>query len=163
MWYLLNNQSYPFIIFNRAIQLYKNEYYKVIREAKNYSNVTFLLKYMMNHTREELEKDYIINMIKDSCNCDISTVDYQSLHYILSMKGIKTYIDFAQFYNRQNEKKKVYDIYNDMLYPLIDKKIIIPTTPTSKKIGGIGNNYNFKLNDSFYELDSGKIKKIYIK
>lgn len=163
MWYLLNNQSYPFIIFNRAIQLYKNEYYKVIREAKNYSNVTFFLKYMMNHTREELEKDYIINMIRNSCNYDISTVDYQSLHYILSMRGIKTYIDFAQFYNRQNEKKKVYDIYNDMLYPLIDKKIIIPTTPTSKKIGGIGNNYNFKLNDSFYELDSSKIKKIYIK
>lgn len=106
MWYLLNNQSYPFIIFNRAIQLYKTEYYKVIREAKEYSNVTFFLKYMMDHTREELEKDYIINMIKDNCNYDISTIDYQSLHYILSMKGIKTYIDFAQFYNSQNEKRK---------------------------------------------------------
>lgn len=163
MWYLLNNQSYPFIIFNRAIQLYKTEYYKVIRDAKKYSNVTFFLKYMMDHTREELEKDYIINIIKDNCNCDMSTVDYQSLHYILSMKGLKTYVDFAQFYNSQNEKKKVYDIYNDMLYPLIDKKIIIPTKPTNKSVGGIGNNYNFELNKSLYEVDNNKIKKIYIR
>lgn len=163
MWYLLNNQSYPFIIFNRAIPLYKAEYYKVIREAKKYSNVTFFLKYMMNHTREELEKDYIINMIKDNCNYNISTVDYQSLHYILSMKGIKIYIDFAQFYNRQNEKKKIYDIYCDMLYPLIDKNIIIPTKPTNKSIGGIGNNYSFELNKSLYEVDNNKIKKIYIR
>ena len=34
MWYLLNKQIYPYIIFNRAISLNKNEYYKLIKNTK---------------------------------------------------------------------------------------------------------------------------------
>lgn len=158
MWYLLNNKSYPFIIFNRAIQLYKSEYYKVIRESKKYSNVTFFLKYMIDHTREELEKDYIMNMIKDNSNYEFSSLDYQTLHYILSIRGCKTYVDFAQFYNQQNERKKVIDIYSDMLLPLLDKGIILEGKPTNKRISGIGNNHNFEINSSLYEVNPNKIK-----
>ena len=30
MWYLLNKEAYPFIIFNRGISLNKKEYYRVL-------------------------------------------------------------------------------------------------------------------------------------
>lgn len=39
LWHLLNEKAYPFVIFNRGIQINKNRYYKVIREVKKYSNV----------------------------------------------------------------------------------------------------------------------------
>lgn len=43
MWYLLNNNIYPYIIFNRGISLNKSLYYKIIRDVKKYRNVTFFL------------------------------------------------------------------------------------------------------------------------
>ena len=162
MWYLLKNKSYPFIIFNRAIELCKNEYYKVIRETKKYADVTFFLNYMMEHTFIELQKDYIMNMIKNNCNYDLTSVDYQSLRYILSMKSNLTYSDFVQYYNLQNEFKGYRDVFIDMLLPLLDKGIIIEGRETKKHITPTEFNHTFCLNSSMIDLNDPKIKKIEI-
>ena len=53
MWYLLNNDVYPYIIFNRGISLNKNLYYKIIRDVKQYRNVTFFLNYMLDNVKIE--------------------------------------------------------------------------------------------------------------
>lgn len=161
LWYLLNNKNYPFIIFNRAITLYKNEYYKVIRQSKKYKNITFFLKYMLDNTQIELEKDYVMNTIKESSNYHLTSTDYQTLHYILSMKGQLTYLDFMRFYTLQNEHKKKLEIYNDMLLPLLDNGILLEGSPTKKKISGLGDNRFFSLNTHYYDQDPNKIKHLF--
>ena len=109
MWYLLNNEVYPYIIFNRAISLNKRLYYKIIREVKEYRNVTFFLNYMLDNVKIELEKEYVMDMI-GSNSSHLTAVDYQTMYYILSMKGLLTAKDFITFYNNHNDKKKSIDI-----------------------------------------------------
>lgn len=160
MWYLLNNKDNPFVIFNRAIQLHKAEYYRIIRRTKMNTNITYFLQYMLEHTREEIEKEYIMNMIKNTSNVNLSSLDFQTLHYILSLKSNNTYLDFVRFYNIQNERKSPNSIYNEMLKPLLDNGIIIQKECTSKQVHFSNDGYNhyFSLNESLYENDPEKIK-----
>ena len=159
MWYLLNNNIYPYIIFNRGISLNKNLYYKIIRDVKQYRNVTFFLNYMLDNVKIELEKEYVMDMIKSSSS-HLTAVDYQTMYYILSMKGLLTVKDFITFYNKHNDKKKAYDIYNNMIIPLIDKGIIIKDRDTNANIYSNQKNFTFKLNEYRYENDPQKIKKL---
>lgn len=162
MWYLLNNKAYPYIIFNRGIILNKNEYYKVIREVKKYNNVTFFINYMLNNVRVELEKEYIIDMIK-SVNNDLSAVDYQTIYYILSMNSLLSAKDFTTFYNKHNDKKRALEVYKTMLEPLLDKNVIVKLRDTKGNISSLESNFVFELNKSMYENDPSKIKKLIIK
>ena len=164
MWYLLNNKANSFVIFNRSIPLHKPEYYRVIRDTKKFRNATYFIHYMMDHTREELEKEYIMNMIKDSSNIELTSLDYQTLHYILSLKNNLTYLDFARFYNEQNDRKKPSEIYEQMIIPLLDKNIIIQGGTTNKMVSFSNDRYNhyFSINSSLYEKDPNKIKHLKI-
>ncbi len=159
MWYLLNNKVYPYIIFNRAISLSKTKYYKVIRKAKQTCNVTYFLKFMLDNVRIELEKEYIMEMIKSSSS-GLTPIDYQTIYYILSMNGILTARDFCHFYNLNNDKKKVKEIYENMIIPLLDKNIIIILRETDKFINDKDKNFIFKLNEDKYEVNPNKIKKL---
>lgn len=162
MWYLLNHGAYPYIIFNRGIQQSKNKYYRIIRDVKKFKNVTFFLNYMMISLKAELEKEHIMEMIAQSCRHKLSSLDYQTMQYILSMNSQITYADFARFYNSQNEHKKLPEIFDTMISPLIDKGVIIPTRETSRSYkSGLQNSF-FELNPSMYEIDPVKIKRIHM-
>ena len=159
MWYLLNNKVYPYIIFNRAISLNKTKYYKEIRKVKQTCNITYFLKFMLENVRIELEKEYIMEMIKSSSS-SLTPIDYQTIYYILSMNGILTVRDFGYFYNLNNDKKNLKEIYENMIIPLLDKNIIISIRETDKYINDKDKNFIFKLNENKYELDTNKIKKL---
>lgn len=148
MWYLLNHEVYPYIIFNRAIQLDKNKYYKVIRDGRVFHNVTFFLNYLLKNVLIELEKEYTMELISDSARFELTDADIQTLYYILSMKGLLTYYDFTAFYNHLNNHTNPYKAYSLMLEPLIDKEIIIPGKHTSNP-----NNHLFTLNSSLFEIN----------
>lgn len=141
MWYLLNHEAYPFIIFNRAIQLDKSRYYKVIREGKKYHNITYFLKYMLQNGLVELEKEYAMQEIAANSSHRLSAADYQTMYYILSMKGNWTLADFATFYNRLNDKKSFKQIYDSMLVSLFDKGILIPSKKTNRFINETQNQF----------------------
>ena len=161
MWYLMNKEAYPFIIFNRGISLNKTEYYRVINDVKQYKNVSFFLNYMMEHVRTELEKEYIMDMINVSASEQLTSLDFQNLHYILSMKGNHTYLDFGAFYNNQNSEKKHFnEIYADMLVPLLEKGVIIEGNKTNKSTPNGRENHFFEINDKLYDKDSPKIKRL---
>ena len=162
IWYLLNNKIYPYIIFNRGIMLNKQKYYKVIRDVKKYHNITYFLNYMLNTVKLELEKEYIMDMIK-SCSSHLTAVDYQTMYYILSMRSIISLKDFTTFYNNYNDKKSVKDIYNFMIEPLLDKSIIVKVRDTKTNINPNEKNFIFELNKSKYEIDKSKIKRLSIK
>ena len=165
MWYLLNNKANSFVIFNRSIPLHKPEYYRVIRDTKKFRNATYFLHYMMEHTREELEKEYVMTMIKDSSNIELTSLDFQTLHYILSLKTNITYLDFARFYNNQNERKKPSEIYEQMIIPLLDKNIIVQGDTTNKMVSFSNDNYNhyFEINKNLYEYNPEKINHLKLK
>ena len=162
IWYLLNNEVYPYIIFNRGISLDDNIYCKVIKDAKVFGNITYFLNYMLGSVRLELEKEYIMDMIKYSSNQKLTAVDFQTMYYILSMKGFLSAKDFFSFYNRHNDKKKSLEIYRTMLEPLLDKNIIIKVRDTKGDMKDEKKNFVFKLNPSMYDVDPDKIKKLKI-
>lgn len=148
MWYLLNNEAYPYIIFNRAIQLNKSKYYTVIRDGRKFHNVTYFLNYMLKNVLIELEKEYTMEMISDNAKYELIDADLQTIYYILSMKSILTYSDFNAFYNYFNSRKKPNEIYKEVLEPLIDKEIIIPGNYTKKN-----NNRFFGINPNVVETN----------
>ena len=51
LWFLNNNKSYPYTIFNRAITFNKNNYYKIIRDTKHYKNLTSFVKFVAEGTK----------------------------------------------------------------------------------------------------------------
>lgn len=163
MWYLLNNNVYPYVIFNRGIQINKNEYYKIIRETKKYSDISLFLKYMMNTVLAELEKEYIMQLIANSCSKKLETLDYQTLHYLLSIKENITVSDFANMYNRYNNKKKVLKIEEEMILPLIEKDILIKTRETNGHLSSFKNNYELAFNFKYVDYDDNLIKNIHVK
>ncbi|MDD2435386.1 MAG: Fic family protein [Bacilli bacterium] len=160
MWYLLNNKVYPYVIFNRAIQLEKNKYYEVIRDVKKYCNISYFINLMLENVKIELEKEYIMHGIAASTSSKLTSLDYQSLHYILSMKGMKTVNDFASLYNRINDKRKLLDIYQSMIIPLLDKDVIRHVRDTNNNIYGTQSNFVFELNPSKLDNNPNKIKKL---
>lgn len=160
MWHLLNNKVYPYVIFNRGIQLQKNKYYLVIRDVKKFCNVSFFINYMMETVKTELEKEYIMHSIASSTSSKLTSLDYQTLHYILSMNGLKTVSDFASFYNNSNERKRQREIYERMIIPLMDKGIIIPVRKTDSNIYGDTSNFVFEFNPSRIDNNPEKIKRL---
>ncbi len=148
MWYLINNKAFPYIIFNRAIQLDKNTYYTVIRDGRRFHNVTYFLNYMLKNTLVELEKEYTMEMISDNAMYELSDGEIQTLYYILSMKGNLTYYDFCTFYNHLNTKKKRNAIYQEVITPLLEKGIILEGRKTNNK----DNNY-FSLNPKLISIE----------
>lgn len=160
MWYLLNNKAYPYIIFNRAMPLTIGKYYKVIRDTNKFRNMTFFLGYMLENVKMELEKEYVIETIKDNISGNISETDYQTLLYILSMKGEKTCKDYACFYNRLCERKKPTIIRDEMLIPLIDRGVINVIRNTNSYLNDGRENFAFEINDKL--VDRQKIKRLKI-
>ena len=159
MWHLLNNKAFPYVIFNRGIEFNKQEYYKVIMDVSKFANISFFVNYMMKTVLIELQKEHVIQNVA-SDNKDLTGTDYQTLHYLLSMNGILTLCDFANTYNRFNNKKKILEIYSEMIEPLLDKKIIIKQRQTNKKINNDDYNFIFKFNNKFIDDDAIKVEEL---
>ena len=149
MWYLMNKKAYPYIIFNRAIQIHKPEYYKIIRETKKYSNITCFIDYMMKNVKSELIKESILNSINN--NIHLNYKEYQTLYYILSMNSINSVKDFTYFYNLYNDKIKSKEAYEYMIQPLLNKKILLKERDTKTNMFNNNKNFIFKLNNDLYK------------
>ena len=77
------------------------------------------------------------------------------------MKQTKTYLDFRDFYNSQNNEKKPFnEIYENMLIPLLEKGVIIEGNKTHKSTPNGRENHFFEVNDKLYDKDSPKIKRL---
>ena len=160
MWYLLNKKAYPYIIFNRAITFDQSHYDKAIIDTKTFSDVSFFIKYMMINVKRELEKEYIMHEIKETTSEKLETNDYQALIYYLSMNGEINVLNYATMFKRFNDYKKVKEIYEEMICPLIDKDILYVERKTSKVMFDDFDNEVLKLNKSKFDTSSPKIKRL---
>lgn len=160
MWYLLNNKNYPYIIFNRAIAFNKKNYEPNIIKGRNYGDITLFIKYMLTSVEQELEKEYLIHNIEKNTKEYLSKYDLQMLEYLLTMNGNITIKDLITTYNKYNEKDKIVKIMEEKIYPLLDKKIIIPKRYTKKYITPTIQNMEISLNPELIEFDRTKIKHL---
>lgn len=155
MWHLLNKEAYPFVIFNRGIQLNKQDYYKVIIEGIKFSNISFFINYMMKTVLVELQKEHVMQNIGEEAK-DLTALDYQTMHYLLSMNGLLTLCDFTNIYNRYNEKKPAKTIYQEMIEPLLDRGVLLKKRETNKMYSN--EDYNFIINFNPKYIDDNPIK-----
>ncbi len=162
MWYLLNNGIYPYIIFNRGIN-FDSTYDKVIRECKDRHELTKFLRYMLLNVKKELEKEYLTHHFQEMSCRKWSTLDYQTLEYILSMRGNKTVLDFTEFYNNFNDKKRAKEVFETMILPMIDDGTIDVVRNTKKRMFDDIPNVEFALSQSrMSEIDTSKVKRLVI-
>ncbi len=160
MWYLLNNSAYPYIIFNRAIPLSKQNYNQAIRDGKKFKNITYFLKFMLSNVKTELEKEYVIGSIESTLSEPLDDTEYQTLRYVLSMNGLRTSKDFASFYNRLNDKKGYSYINAHMIEPLVEKDVLNVVRYTNKGIDGEHRNYVFEINPEKVDDDPKVVKRL---
>ena len=162
MWYLLNNKADPYVLFNRAIDNKKSFYYKTIHEAKESADVTKFIKNLMISTKMELEKEYVYHSIKSLSKHDISLIEYNTIISILSMKGLRTLKDFATFYNKNNENKRIWEINDRIIEPLLDKEILVKVRNTKSYYDKKHHNFAFDINPKLIEVDRSKVRRINI-
>ena len=160
MWYLLNNDVFPYIIFNRGIN-FDTTYDKTIRECKDRYEITKFLKYMLINVKKELEKEYVMHHLRVASGQRWDTLYYQTMEYILSMNGSITVLDFVALYNRFNDKKRAKDIFETMLLPMIDNGTLEVVRQTKKEIYSGEKNLVLALNRKrMDEFDTSKITRI---
>lgn len=142
MWYLLNHESYPYIIFNRAVSFAQRKYEQNIVNARNTGNATLFLKYMLVQVEKELEKEYLIHSIKESSGISFNKEQSQMLEYLLTMKGNITAKDLSSIYNNYNAKRRVELIFDEKIYPLLEMGILVNKGDTKGFISNKKHNMN---------------------
>ena len=89
------------------------------------------------------------------------TMDYQTMEYFLSMNGERTILDFANMYRHFNEKKKIDDIIDGMLIPLIEDGTLSVVRETKKTMNNGEPNLVLSLNKKrLGEVDPSKVSRI---
>lgn len=109
MWYLLNNDNYPYVIFNRGLSLSKGEYIKSIRKSRN-GNLTSFLSYILKTVHLELEKEYVImHSIRNIKSFTPSQLEI--LEYILTLDEptLDRLYNLYLFYNQYIKKEEFID------------------------------------------------------
>lgn len=160
MWYLVKNQNFPYIIFNRAIAFAKEGYEENIIKARPYGDVTLFLKYMLEHVLIEFEKEHVIHSIKSKINEPLSKEEVQMIEYFLIMKGNLTAKDLARIYNDYNEPKKSDFVVEKKIMPLLEKGFFIDTGLTGKIKKGHVANFGIRLNSELLDIKDDKVKHL---
>lgn len=160
MWYLLKNEAYPFIIFNRGISFKGSKYDRVIKDTKESNDMTYFLLMMLETLKVELEKEHVMELVASNIKYKLSGLDYQTILYFLTMNGNKTLRDFSVMYNRFNDKKSIKEIYNEMIKHLIELEIFIVTRYTKRNIEENIPNMELVLNEKKVEIDSPHLSRI---
>ena len=159
MWYLINKKSYPYIIFNRGISFKDSEYTKVIEDVRKFHDLSYFIDYMLTTVKIELEKEYVMQLEANLASDKLNGTDYQTLLYFLTMKGTKTVLDFANMYNRFNDKKRVKEIYDTMIVPLLDKRVLDIVRTTKKNMFDDNSNLVLDLRNK-EEISKEKVKRL---
>ncbi len=160
MWYLLNKKAYPYIIFNRGITFKGSEYDDAIADVKKFRDISFFIDYMLKTVQGELEKEYIMQSIANCTNTRLTTSDWQTMHYLLSMKGLITVSDFTSMYNRLNGPIRTKAAYESMILPLISKGILEIERETSSYMFNDEHNKVLNFNPKVMDYNPEKIRRL---
>ena len=115
---------------------------------------------MLQTVKTELEKEYIMESIASCSSSKLTSLDYQTILYLLSMNGLINIADFVTMYNKFNDKKKSKEIYDTMIEPLINKGIIVVKRDTNRGLFNGQNNQELAFNPAVMDYDKSKIKRL---
>ena len=160
MWHLLNEEAYPYIIFNRAISLNKRKYTYKLNDVRRRGDITLFLRYMLKEVLKEFEKEKIISNIKENSNQEITRPEAQIIEYLLTLKGELTILDLATKYNAYNMYKDPEEIASSYIYPLIEKGILINNGSTKHRLTKDMPNIKLAISSDLLDIDKDKIKSI---
>lgn len=162
MWYLLNNEAYPYVIFNRAISHSKSKYNGRLNHTRKRGDITLFLKYMLKEVLKEFEKEKIINNIKENADEIITMQEMQLLDYLLTLNGGITIRELCYKYNAYNIYKTPEVLANNYIFPLINKGVLINLGQTDLKIDKDMPNIRLAINENLIGIDTKKIKSLKI-
>ena len=157
MWYLLNKKAYPYIILNRAITFAKKEYENKIITSRQ-GDITPFLKYMIIQVQKELEKEYVIHNINKNLSYKLAKEDSQMIEYFISLNGNLTIKDLSTIYNNYNTPKKITELIDEIIDPLIKQNIFINCGNTKKFITNDRPNSHIALNPELIDINKNKLK-----
>ena len=160
MWYLLNKKAYAYIIFNRGIAFKGSRYDKRILEAIQNADMTKFILFMLDTVKEELEKEYIMESVASHISPKLTSLDYQTILYLLSMHSMLTVKDFAEMYNRFNDKKNIKEIYETAIMPLLNKGVLQVAGTTKKYMFNNYPNEILEFNPEVMDYDHTQIKRL---
>ncbi len=156
MWYLLNKESYPYVVLNRSIIYNEKEHELNIIKGRLRGEITLFLKDMLIRVQKELEKEYVICSIQQESDYLLTRDDREVLGYLLGMNGNLTIKDLIEFYKCFNNIKKDKVLEKVML--LMKKEIIINKGYTKGHIFKQLPNMNIGLNEELINIDREKVK-----
>ncbi len=162
MWYLLNQKSFPYVIFNRAIAFTQSGYEKNLIITRETDDITLFLRYMLLNTLTELEKEYVIESIEDNASVHLTKMDLQMLEYFLTTNSNLTVKDLATTYNKYNEHKRISTIIDEKITPLIEKGVLVKCGETKSYIDNKRHNFNVGISKRLVNIDKSKIKHLKI-
>ena len=163
MWHLLNEKSYPYIIFNRAISFNKGQYEKYIINGRKHGDITLFLKYMLKEVEKELEKQIIIHDIKKNLDEELTREECQLIEYFLSLKSEITLFDLTTKYNAFNVYQSPCELVKNQIYPLIEKNVFLNLGPTKHKLTTTMPNLKLAISSDLIDIDPQKIKSLSLK
>ena len=76
------------------------------------------------------------------------------------MKQQRNLKTFNEFYSRFNDRRKLKEVNETLIEPLLEKNIIEKKENTKGKIYNGNNNFRFEIKDSLIDKDENKIKKL---
>jgi len=115
---------------------------------------------MLKTVQCELEKEFIMQNISKSSSTSLSSQDYQTLLYLLSMNGLISVCDFSTIYNRFHDKRSNKYIYENMIDPLIQKGILKVVRTSNKMMFNDYPNEILEINSDYLDFDKSKIKRL---
>lgn len=160
MWYLLNKEAYPYIIFNRAISYARQEYEENIIKGRTHGNITLFLKYMLTSVERELEKEYLVWNIEENANITLTKEETQLLEYFVTMKGNLTAKDLMAFYCNYNGPTKPLQLLEEKIMPLIEKGILVNGGSTKSFIARDTPNIILGINKKNLDVNPQKVKHL---
>lgn len=163
MWYLLNNGAYPYVNFNRAISFNRKNYLVSVRNASKTGNLTNFLEYILKSILIELEKDHVIQSIKENTSSCLSKEDLLMIRYLITMKEHMSIKDLATIYNHYNDKLSPKVIYDEKIKTLLDKEILEIFGKTSTFVKEDLPNYLIRINPNIFDFSDPKVKNLNLK
>lgn len=160
LWYLINEKSYPYVIFNRAISYSKAKYSYKLNDVRRRGDITLFLRYILKEVLKEFEKEKIISNIRENSDEKITRAEAQIIDYLLTLKGELTILDLATKYNAYNIYKFPNEIASSYIYPLIEKGVLINCGPTKHRLTKEMPNLKIAISSDLVDIKPEKIKSI---
>ncbi|MBR3229348.1 MAG: Fic family protein [Bacilli bacterium] len=162
MWYLLKEEAYPYIIFNRAISLNKSKYTYKLNDVRKRGDITLFLRYILKEVLKEFEKEKIISNIKENSDEELTKSESEILEYLLTLKGELTILDLASKYNAYNMYKTPEEIASSYIYPLIEKGVLINNGTANHRLTKDMPNIKLAISSDLLDINRDEIKSINI-